>query len=70
LIELVPLPPTHYVKETKRFRSTQGIDIMVLGGWKIAAKLRWHLRRQEAPLGAIFVMLLAATTAAVTYLYY
>jgi hypothetical protein len=43
---------------------------MVLGGWKIAAKLRWHLRRQEAPLGAIFVMLLAATTAAVTYLYY
>jgi hypothetical protein len=43
---------------------------MVLGGWKIAGKLRWHLRRQEAPLGAILMMLLAVTTVAVTYLYY
>ena len=43
---------------------------MVLGGWKIADKLRWHLRRQEAPLGAILVMLLAATTVAVIYRYY
>jgi hypothetical protein len=57
-------------KETKRFLSTQGIDIMVLGGWKIADRLRWHLRRQEAPLGAILMMLLAVTTVAVTYLYY
>jgi hypothetical protein len=43
---------------------------MVLGGWKIAYRLRWHLRRQEVPLGATLVMLLAVTTAAVTYLYY
>jgi len=41
---------------------------MVLGGWKIGDKIRWHLRRQEVPLGAILVMLLAVTTAA--YLYY
>jgi hypothetical protein len=43
---------------------------MVLGGWKIANRLRWHLRRQEVPLGAISLMLLAMTTVAVTYLYY
>jgi hypothetical protein len=43
---------------------------MVLGGWKIADRVRWHLRRQEASLGAILMMLLAVTTVAVTYLYY
>jgi|GraSoi2013_100cm_1033763.scaffolds.fasta_scaffold101328_1 hypothetical protein len=43
---------------------------MVLGGWKFAHTVGWHLRRQEAPLGAILVMLLAVTTVAVTYLYY
>jgi hypothetical protein len=43
---------------------------MVLGGWKIADKIRWHLRRQEVPLGAMVAMLLAVTTAAVAYLYY
>jgi hypothetical protein len=41
---------------------------MVLGGWEFAHTVRWHLRRQEAALGAILVMLLALTT--VTYLYY
>jgi hypothetical protein len=44
--------------------------MVVLGGWNIADRLRWHLRRQEAPLGAILAMLLAVTTVAVTYLYY
>jgi hypothetical protein len=37
---------------------------------KFAHTVRWHLRRQEAPLGAILVMLLAATTAALAYLSY
>jgi len=43
---------------------------MGLGGWKFAHTVRWHLRRQEAPIGAILVVLLALTTATVTYLYY
>jgi hypothetical protein len=37
---------------------------------RLLVDFRRRLRRQEAPLGAIFVMLLAATTVAVTYLYY
>ena len=43
---------------------------MVLGGWKIADKLRWHLRQQEAPIGAVVVLLLAVASAAATYLYW
>jgi hypothetical protein len=43
---------------------------MVLGGWKIAHTVRWHLRRQEVPLGAMLVMLLAVTTLTVIYRYY
>ena len=41
---------------------------MVLDGWEIANKFRWHVRRHEAPLGAILLVLLA--TVAMSYLYY
>jgi hypothetical protein len=57
-------------KETKRFRSPEGTDIMAFDGWKMAEKLRWRLRRQEALVGGIAVLLLAVATVAVTYLYY
>jgi hypothetical protein len=53
------------VEETKTISLKQGIDIMVL-----ANKIRLHLRRQEVPIGATLVMLLAATTAALSYFYY
>jgi len=43
---------------------------MVLRGWKLVHRVRWHLRRQEVPLGAILGMLLAVTTGTVIYLYY
>jgi hypothetical protein len=36
----------------------------------LANKIRLHLRRQEVPLGAILLMLLAMTTVALTYLSY
>jgi len=39
-------------------------------GWKIAGKIRRRLRRQEAPVGAIAVLILAVAAVAVTYLYY
>jgi hypothetical protein len=39
-------------------------------GWKTAHKLRRLLRRQEAPVGAIAMLLLAVATVAVTYVYY
>jgi hypothetical protein len=107
-------------KETKRFRSDQGGDIMALkteergqpsllehndqttaeprmdsvrarglaprrlrakrllvdfqpryeDGWKTADELGRRLRRQEAPIGAIALLLLAVATVTVTYLYY
>jgi hypothetical protein len=44
--------------------------MVVLGGSKIADRLRWHLRRQEATLGAILALLLAVTTVAVVHIYY
>lgn len=67
LIPLVSLLPTHYKGgEGKRLRSARGADIMALGGWKIADKLR----RQEALVGGIAALLLAVATMAVTYLYY
>jgi hypothetical protein len=43
---------------------------MALLGWKTADKFRWRFRRQEALVGGIAVLLLAAATVAVTYLYY
>ena len=39
-------------------------------GRKTAEKLRRRLRRQEAPVGAIAVLILAVAAVAVTYLYY
>jgi len=58
------------VKKQNDFVQRAGIDIMVLRGWKLVHRVRWHLRRQEVPLGAILVMLLAVTTGTVIYLYY
>jgi hypothetical protein len=43
---------------------------MALDVWKTARELRRRLRRQEAPIGAVAVLLLTVVTAAVTYLYY
>jgi hypothetical protein len=43
---------------------------MAFDGWKTANKLRWLLLRQEALVGGIATLLLAAATIAVTYLYY
>ena len=39
-------------------------------GWKTADELGRRLRRQEAPVGAIALLLLAVATVTVTYLYY
>jgi hypothetical protein len=39
-------------------------------GWKTADELRRRVRRQEAPVGAIALLLLAVATVAVTYLCY
>jgi hypothetical protein len=43
---------------------------MAFDGWKTADRLRWCLRRQEALVGGIAALLLAAATVAVIYLYY
>jgi hypothetical protein len=43
---------------------------MAFDGWKTVDKLRWRLRRQEALIGGIAVLLLAVATMAVTYLYF
>jgi hypothetical protein len=43
---------------------------MALVVWKTADELGRRLRRQEVPIGAVVVLLLAVATAAVTYLYY
>jgi hypothetical protein len=43
---------------------------MAFDGWKMVDKLRRRLRRQEALVGGIAVLLLAVATVAVTFLYY
>jgi hypothetical protein len=37
---------------------------------RLLVDFRWRLRRHEATVGAVVAMLLAATTVALTYLYY
>jgi hypothetical protein len=57
-------------KKKKWFRSAQEADIMVFLGWNMADKLRVRLRRQEALVGGMVVLFLAAATGVVvTYLY-
>jgi hypothetical protein len=43
---------------------------MPFDAWKTVNKLRRGFRRQEVLLGAIYALLLAVATMAVTYLYY
>jgi hypothetical protein len=58
------------VGRNKTVSVSAGADIMVFDGRKTANKLRWYLRRQEALVGGIAALLLAAATVVVTYLYY